>query len=104
LNLVRKRAGLTDTTIAGAANFRQEIYNERARELCFEGLRKPDLVRWGIFLQAMKETGEEFRAYGGATYSYAAVNAENVNERHLLYPIPLSETSLNKKIEQNPGW
>jgi hypothetical protein len=104
LNLVRKRAGLTDTTIAAKDNFRLEIRNERARELCFEGLRKPDLIRWGIFLQSMKETADELQANGLPTYKYAADNASNVSERHLLYPIPLSETSLNKKIEQNPGW
>lgn len=104
LNLVRHRAGLIDTAIGSKDDFRAEIRNERSRELCFEGLRKPDLVRWGIFLQAMKETAEEFRAYATSGQMYAAVNAENVNERHLLYPIPLSETSLNKKIVQNPGW
>ncbi len=38
LNLVRKRAGLTDTTIADQDGLRIEIRNERARELCFEGV------------------------------------------------------------------
>ncbi len=35
LNLVRTRAGLTDTTIAGQDGFREEIRNERARGIVF---------------------------------------------------------------------
>jgi hypothetical protein len=104
LNLVRRRAGLTDTTIASQDGFRDEVRNERARELCFEGLRKPDLIRWGIFVQTMHDISDEFKAKGGTTYAYAAVNAGNVAEKHLLYPIPLSEMSLNKKMVQNPYW
>ena len=104
LNLVRKRAGLSDTTIAGADGFRAEVRNERARELCFEGLRKPDLIRWGIFVPTMKEVAAEFKAYASSTYQYATTAAGNVTERHLLYPIPIAEMSLNKAITQNPGW
>jgi hypothetical protein len=104
LNLVRKRAGLLDTTIAGQDGFRDEIRNERARELCFEGLRKNDLIRWGIFVETMQDASDEIKAKATATYNYAAVNAANVNERHLLYPIPLTEMSLNKKMVQNPFW
>jgi len=104
LNMVRKRAGLSDTTIAAQGDFRTEIQNERARELCFEGLRKPDLIRWGIFLQAMQATADDFRAHASSSYSYATQNAGNANIRHLLYPIPLTELSLNKKMVQNPYW
>ncbi|AEV99847.1 carbohydrate-binding protein SusD [Niastella koreensis] len=104
LNLVRRRAGLTDTAIASQDGFRDEVRNERARELCFEGLRKPDLIRWGIFVQTMHDISDEFKAKGGTTYAYAAVNAANVNDKHLLYPIPLSEMTLNKKMVQNPYW
>lgn len=104
LNMVRERAGLTDTTIASQDGFRDEVRNERARELCFEGLRKSDLIRWGIFVQTMQATADDFKAHATATYNYAAVNAANVTDRHLLYPIPLSEMSLNKKMVQNPNW
>ncbi|HEX6430558.1 MAG TPA: RagB/SusD family nutrient uptake outer membrane protein [Niastella sp.] len=110
LNLVRKRAGLLDTIIASQDGFRDEIRNERARELCFEGLRKPDLIRWGIFVETMHDAADEIKARQPTTgtnagaYTYAAQNAANVNERHLLYPIPLNEMSLNKKMVQNPYW
>jgi hypothetical protein len=110
LNLVRIRAGLKDTIIASQDGFRAEIRNERARELCFEGLRKPDLIRWGIFVETMQDAADEIKAKQPSTgstagaYTYAAQNAANVNERHLLYPIPLTEMSLNKKMVQNPYW
>jgi hypothetical protein len=104
LNLVRRRAGLLDTTIASKDGFRAEVRNERARELCFEGLRKTDLIRWGTFVETMQDASDEIKTRASATYSYAAVNAANVTERHLLYPIPLTELSLNKKMVQNPYW
>ena len=104
LNLVRRRAGLLDTTVADQTGFRAEVRNERARELCFEGLRKTDLIRWGTFVQTMHDVSDEFRAKASATYQYGTVNASNVNEKHLLYPIPLTEMSLNKKMVQNPYW
>lgn len=102
LNLVRKRAGLPDTTIADQDGLRVEIRNERARELCFEGLRRHDLVRWGIYVQAMHDAADEIVNMKGP--AYAAINASNVSQRHLLYPIPLTEMSLNKKMVQNPYW
>jgi hypothetical protein len=102
LNLVRKRAGLTDTTIADQDGLRLEIRNERARELCFEGLRRHDLIRWGIYVQTMHDAADEIVNMKGP--AYAAINASNVSQRHLLYPIPLGEMSLNKKMVQNPYW
>lgn len=85
--------------------FLLEIQAERARELCFEGLRKQDLIRWGLFLTAMKDAAAEIRAHATSTYHYAANAADRVSQRHLLYPIPTGEMSLNKAIKQNnPGW
>jgi hypothetical protein len=102
LNLVRKRAGLSDTIIADQAGLRMEIRNERARELCFEGLRRHDLIRWGIYVEEMQKAADEIVTMKGP--AYAGINASNVGLRHLLYPIPLTEMSLNKKMVQNPYW
>ena len=47
---------------------RQEIRDERPRELCYEALRKGDIVRWGIFTERMAFTAEEMsRAPGWGT-------------------------------------
>ncbi len=114
INQVRRRGYGTDPRVANPiadltglsqASFLQAIQDERARELCFEGLRKPDLIRWGIFLTTMQEASAEIKARATATYQYAADAAGRVSARHLLYPIPTGEMSLNKAITQNnPGW
>lgn len=60
LNKVRRRAkGIdveggnvsVDLTGLSSEQLRSEIKNERARELCFEALRKNDLIRWGISMK-----------------------------------------------------
>ncbi|WP_423738158.1 RagB/SusD family nutrient uptake outer membrane protein [Chitinophaga caseinilytica] len=113
LNMVRRRGygkpiatadPAVDITGLGQVAFRQEIQDERARELCFEGVRKMDLIRWGIYLEAMRDQALEIRARATNTYQYAATAAERVSERHLMYPIPAIEMSLNKSMQQNPGW
>ena len=54
INQVRARAGIKTLAevkpdaIASQADFFTEITEERFRELCFEGHRKHDLIRWGL--------------------------------------------------------
>lgn len=91
-----------------AEEFRQFIRNERGRELCFEATRKYDLIRWGIFVESMKEyltltTDPEWSGNGGLA-SYAAEVGNSVSERHILLPIPLKELGTNTKMKQNPMW
>ncbi|ANI88586.1 hypothetical protein A9P82_04340 [Arachidicoccus ginsenosidimutans] len=91
--------------------FQQAIRDERARELCFENLRRSDLIRWGNFINDMKD----FLAYAlangvpnltggqpGATGP--AVAAYNISARNLLLPIPQYELSLNNLLTQNTGY
>lgn len=113
INMVRRRGygkpantpdPVTDLSGLDKNSFLQAVQDERARELCFEGLRKQDLIRWGLYLTAMRDQAIEIRTYATTTYQYAAVAAERVAERHLLYPIPSNEMTLNKAMVQNPGW
>ncbi|GEP91053.1 Starch-binding associating with outer membrane [Chitinophaga terrae (ex Kim and Jung 2007)] len=113
LNQVRRRGygkSLTApdaTTDAPAGlskqDFQQFIQDERSRELCFETQRRPDLIRWGVFVQTMNSVGAEIKANGGS-YSYGSLAGLNVAQKHLLFPIPSSEMSVNKAATQNPGW
>lgn len=83
--------------------FQQAVQDERARELCYESLRKPDLVRWGIWVQTMNALATDMKANAGS-FAYGALAGSNVTDRTLLYPIPASEMSVNSAAKQNPGW
>ena len=83
---------------------RQEIRNERFREFAFEGMRKHDLIRWGIYVNTMQDLAAEIDATAPTSYKYASTAAKNVAERSVLFPIPNSELGVNKNIVQNPGW
>ena len=96
LNQVRQRsnAHLMDAN-PGKNTLRSSIIEERAKELACEGDRRWDLIRWGIYLDAMN-------AIGG--FDDSGIN-KNRTERNLLYPIPADEISANDAIkENNPGW
>lgn len=83
--------------------FLEAIQEERYREFCFEGIRKLDLIRWGIYVQTMNELGREVNAAGG-TYAYAGNAGANTTDRNVLFPIPNTELTVNKLMTQNPGW
>ena len=106
---VRDRAGIKTKPyeVYDAASFRQLVRTERGRELCFEALRKYDLIRWGIFTDAMKD----YSRYAGdlrwsemTTTRYALNMASFVKERHIVYPIPSIELGVNTLLRQNPLW
>lgn len=81
---------------------REAIRKERAYELCFEGHRKQDLIRWGIYYDTVIETAQELvNWYSSANY---AVRNYIIRGRHELMPIPLRDLDLMKKCNQNPGW
>lgn len=105
LNLVRARARAYEYKgthiIKSQEELRNVLRDERARELAFEGLRKFDLIRWGIFLERMKDVGIDQRLNGP---SYSSRGYDNVSQRDLLQPIPSIEMTLNRQMKQNPGW
>lgn len=83
-------------------DFRETIRTERIRELTFELLRKRDLIRWGIFETSMHYAGSRIRV--DVPTAYYAIPFENVQSKHVLWPIPARELSLNKLLTQNPNW
>lgn len=117
INLVRKRAfghllnnddGNTSHDIPpgkGKFEFFKIIVNERSRELCFEGLRRADLIRWGMFVETMKETlammNDDLLLPADAWKSFTFKNASS---RHVVYPTPTYELELNKMLIQHPLW
>jgi hypothetical protein len=121
INQVRARAygkllpGATNPTEADLApgldhdSFLEAIQDERCRELAYEGLRRHDLIRWGIFFSTL----QLMKADVNNTSLPAVVTAQknNINnlvnfatEKYLLWPNPLKEIALNSGMTQNPGW
>lgn len=84
--------------------FFQQVQDERLRELCFEGIRRHDLIRWGIYVQTMNALGQHISSTAPAAHKYAANAGLNTTERNILFPIPNTEITINKLITQNPGW
>lgn len=103
---VRDRASASDitTVVTGKEELLSIIKDERFRELCFEGLRKYDLIRWGEFIPVMKNLAVQINNTAPAAVKYTALAANNVTDKHLLLPVPIDELSLNKAMKQNPGW
>lgn len=86
--------------------FRQAVRDERAYELCFEGNRKNDLIRWGIYAETVKETGRALIEWGGKTqFAEYYLGASYTEEgKHELQPIPQREMDLMPLYKQNPNW
>ena len=108
INTVRERAGLEALKNMDYATFQQEVRDERARELCFESLRKYDLVRWGIYVDAIHNklgaATATKRWAPGNNFLGAAAYANNTTEKHQFLPIPSRELSVNTKLQQNKFW
>jgi hypothetical protein len=115
INMVRRRAynkplGVADVICDMPAGldkpkFLAFIQDERARELCFEGIRKHDLIRWDIYVKTMNDLGIAITAAAPTAYKYAANAGKNTTDRDVLFPIPTTEMTVNKQIkEQNYGW
>jgi starch-binding outer membrane protein, SusD/RagB family len=98
LNLVRERAGLADAT--GGSDLLTKIKKERQLELCLEGDRYFDLVRWGDATTEL--TGEEYDA-GGKNYTTGTPGVSTNG----LFPIPHKEMNQigdDPNYRQNPGY
>ncbi|MGV8096220.1 MAG: RagB/SusD family nutrient uptake outer membrane protein [Mangrovibacterium sp.] len=84
-------------------HFLQAIKDERMRELCFEGFRRNDLIRWGDFVLKMNALGTAIAANPNLT----SLNLLPLNlsyPKNIYFPIPQSEINLNPLLTQNEGW
>lgn len=95
INLVRERAGLAGLSGLDQEGFRLAIRKERATELGFEGGRKYDLLRWGIFVETIRNS----------TSPFLEIPSQSIQDFHVLMPIPDREVEIsNGSITQNPGY
>lgn len=106
---VRTRAGVATLPIGSydKDSFRELVRNERGRELCFESIRRFDLIRWGIYVKEMNKYTEwaaDERWSKSAKASRAANMGGYIKPMHVLLPIPAIELGVNKELVQNELW
>ena len=82
INMIRKRAGLVNTTADNIPALKLAIENECRHEFAFEGHRWFDLVRTKRAIEVLGIT----------------------NPDYTLFPIPLSELQTNQLMQKNPGY
>ena len=91
------------------------IRAERSRELCFEGVRKSDLKRWGlsVWTNTLNNVLTQMNLYNVAntptsanlTASQATINNFlSYPQKYSFYPIPANELALESALSQNTGW
>lgn len=90
LNMVRKRAGLTDATQRTQEDVRDAISLERRLELIGEGHRWFDLLRTGTAISVMN-----------AWFSSQNITTR-IADRDLLQPVPQDQIDTDPAIKQNP--
>lgn len=93
LNQVRERSHIPDVVSTDQDSVRQIIRDERGRELAGEYQRRWDLIRWGIWYDALKETAKD-----------NPNGAPNLEAYKQYYPIPENEIIKNSNLKQNPGY
>ena len=123
VNQVRNRAHLTSKSGVTMT----DIKTERLLELCMEGVRFQDLIRWGDAPTELADKGKKLPTFTitpeeGNDYStaegiksakYQTTLSYTDNERELAgwtsgrdeyLPFPENEIEVNKNLKQNPGY
>lgn len=92
INLLRNRAN--STNISDANLTLDFLIDERSRELYWEGHRRQDLIRFGL--------------YTGGNYNWAwkggSANGISISSHMNVYPIPLNNMIANPNLTQNQGY
>lgn len=125
INMIRKRAKATELSLSNykslmkapkvwdlnfiddsdeTGKIRTVLFWERAFELAYEGVRKYDLIRWGIFKETLQLFGQKTVANQKGIYYPAGNNFQT--GKHELFPIPEDEMLINYKLnnKNNPRY
>lgn len=72
----------------------RNLLDERGRELYWEGIRRTDLVRFDLLTS------------GSYTWDFkGGINTGvGVNKRYNVYPIPVTDLTVNGNLQQNEGY
>ena len=102
INQIRTRARLAPL---GSVTM-DDVKIEKRLELCAEGTRFQDIVRWGEAATLLANQGKDIMGYNGTTSSVLYSNSTYGFKagKHELLPIPSQEIQVNPNMKQNPGW
>lgn len=78
----------------------EAIQDERLKELFMEGNRVADLKRWG---EGMNRIGQDAQENNAVVPEGLYLNIP-ASDYRFVWPIPQSETNVNKNVQQNTGW
>jgi hypothetical protein len=100
LNALRTARGLTALTGLTGAALLDAIKDERFRELAFEGFRLLDLKRWheGFTRHDPQNTN---MLTAGPNYYALSIPADH---NKFVWGLPANDVTINKNLQQNPGW
>ena len=105
---VRDRAGIKTRPLTDYdyGTFQLFVRNERGRELAMEATRKYDLIRWGIYYDRMRASGNTSGDLRWDSYQAGYVQrlAQTMQRKHILLPIPTIELGVNSLLVQNELW
>ena len=95
INALRERGFGNSSQNITATDLTQDfIFQERQREMYWEGTRRTDLIRFGKFT-----SGSYLWPFKGDVQ-----NGQAVEDYRNLYPIPSSDLIVNPNLKQNPGY
>lgn len=86
------------------ASFAQVIRDERSYELAFEGQRRQDLIRWGIYYETIHDTYVGLADWHESAPDNYLCGQYTIKGKNELLPIPQRDMDLMPQFKQNPGW
>lgn len=111
LNMVRRRAYGKDVfeknpDVDFQSYSLETVMDERSRELCFEGVRRMDLIRWDAYTGSYNAVKRVLDANPKHTYiTYSIEQLGGNYEKFRVLPIPSDEMGVcSDKFYQNTGW
>ena len=95
VNEIRARVAATPRTELTL----NDILDERMLELAWEGVRRPDQIRFCTFTEPTVDR------FNGVTHNASAGDYNDDTQGYtIVYPIPYAVLNLNKNLKQNPGY
>lgn len=95
VNEIRTRVAATPRTELTL----NDILDERMLELAWEGVRRPDQIRFCTFTEPTVDR------FNGVTHNASAGDYNDDTQGYtMVYPIPYAVLNLNKNLKQNPGY